>query len=393
MAAKKPNKPFPFGVYFTIVTLICMVGLIDASYLSISHFRVYTDLDYRSFCAISKAINCDTVSQSPYSIFFNVPVPIWGVIGYLVVSLLLVMAWWRRNAAHKLFWPSIFIIALAYSINSVVLATISLAVIHSHCIMCILSHAVNFSLVFYAWLIHKRFENSTILTGLMRDIQWYRQHWKAGIAGFACLLATAVAMTMLFPAYWEMQLDPLDVKLKNGVTEEGYPWIGAEKPAFVINEFSDYQCFQCKKMHIFLRQLVARHRDKIRLVHRHFPMDHEYNPLVSEPFHTGSGKMAIIALYAQEKNQFWMINDLLYGLAAQKKDFNTKAVAEQMDITSGELVAALGDKYLRLRLKHDIAVGIHTGIRGTPGYAIDGQVYTGTIPKELLRKMMAEDEK
>ena len=90
-----------------------MVGLIDASYLSISHFRVYTDMDYRSFCAISKAINCDTVSQSPYSIFLNVPVPIWGVIGYIVVSLLLFKAWGYRNAAHKLFWPSLFIIASA----------------------------------------------------------------------------------------------------------------------------------------------------------------------------------------------------------------------------------------------------------------------------------------
>ena len=259
--------------------------------------------------------------------------------------------------------------------------------------MCILSHAVNFSLLFYAWLIHKRFENTSILTGLTRDIQWYRQHWKSWIAGLSGLLAIAVAMTMLFPAYWEMELEPLDVQLKNGVTAEGYPWIGAEKPAFVINEFSDYQCFQCKKMHIFLRQLIAKHRDKIRLVHRHFPMDHEYNPLVSEPFHTGSGKMAIIALYAQEKDQFWKINDLLYDLAAQKEDFNTKTVAEQMGITSGELAAALGDRYFRLRLKHDIAVGIDKGIDGTPGFIIDGQVYTGTIPKALMQKMMAENEK
>lgn len=383
----------PFGVYFTVVTLICIVGLIDASYMSISHFRVYTDMDYRSFCAISKAINCDTVSQSPYSIFLNVPVPVWGVFGYLVVILLLFNAWRYRSHAKKMFWPSLFVIAFAYSLNSLVLALISSIVIHSHCIMCILSHAVNFSLLFYSWLIHKRFENTTMWIGLKNDIQLYRKNWKAWSVGLSGLVAIVVTMMMLFPAYWEMECETRDIQLKNGVTTEGYPWIGAEKPEFVINEFSDYQCFQCKKMHVYLRQLISKHHERIRLVHSHFPMDHEYNPLVPEPFHTGSGKMAIIALYAQEKDQFWKINDLLFDLAAQKKDFNTRTVAEQMGITSGELATALGDRYLRLRLKHDIAVGIDQGISGTPGFIIDGQVYTGTIPKDVLQKMMSENEK
>ncbi|MBU3949567.1 MAG: hypothetical protein KJ826_15285 [Proteobacteria bacterium] len=43
---------------------------------------MYTDIGYESFCAISKAINCDTVSQSPYSVFLGVPLAIWGVAGY-----------------------------------------------------------------------------------------------------------------------------------------------------------------------------------------------------------------------------------------------------------------------------------------------------------------------
>ena len=390
---EKKNKPLPFSVYFTMVTLICLVGLIDAAYLAVSHFRVYTDIDYRSFCAISKAINCDTVSQSSYSIFLNVPVPVWGVFGYIVVFLILINAWRYRNHAKKMFWPSLFVIALAYALNSVVLAVISSLVIHSHCIMCILSHAVNFLLLFYSWLIYKRFENTTIFDGLKHDMQWVRKNWCSWTAGLTMVVAMAVALVMFFPAYWEMEFESLDVQLKQGVTVEGYPWIGAEEPEFVINEFSDYQCFQCKKMHFFLRQLISKHPDRLRLVHRHFPMDQAYNPLVTEPFHTGSGKMAIIALYAQEKEQFWEVNDLLYDLAAQKKDFNTRTIAEQMNITSGELAAALSDKFLRLRLKHDIAVGLNQDINGTPGYIIDGQVYTGTIPKDILQKMMSEDEK
>ena len=67
----KGIKPLPFGVYLWTVILITMIGLTYSIYLSVSHYRVYTDIGYKSFCAISRAINCDTISQSFYSIFFK----------------------------------------------------------------------------------------------------------------------------------------------------------------------------------------------------------------------------------------------------------------------------------------------------------------------------------
>nr|CBX30216.1 hypothetical protein N47_D30250 [uncultured Desulfobacterium sp.] len=75
-------KPFPFPIYFGTIAFLLFAGLADSIYLSVHHYLVYTDIGYESFCAISKAINCDTVSQSPYSIFLGVPVAIWGVAGY-----------------------------------------------------------------------------------------------------------------------------------------------------------------------------------------------------------------------------------------------------------------------------------------------------------------------
>jgi uncharacterized membrane protein len=76
--SSKPVIPLPFPVYFWTFVGLAIMGLADAIYLSISHYRVYTDIGYASFCAISKAINCDTVSQSPYSILWGAPVPVLG---------------------------------------------------------------------------------------------------------------------------------------------------------------------------------------------------------------------------------------------------------------------------------------------------------------------------
>lgn len=205
------------------------------------------------------------------------------------------------------------------------------------------------------------------------------------------LIALFFIAELFLPHYWELKLSKTPENITSGITENGHPWIGATNPTLTIEEFSNYQCFQCKKMHFMLRNLVQLYPKKIRLVHRHFPMDHLFNPLVTETFHGGSGKMSIIALYALQKGQFWRVNDLLFEIAGQKQDFNTRTIAEFMNVPPGELVAALSDRYLRLRLKHDIAVGIEQGINGTPGFIIDGKVYLGTIPKAFLQKEMLNE--
>lgn len=75
---KKEIIPLPFSFYGLPVILLSLFGLVDSAYLAVSHYRNYMDIGYASFCAISRAINCDTVSQSPYAIFLGVPVASWG---------------------------------------------------------------------------------------------------------------------------------------------------------------------------------------------------------------------------------------------------------------------------------------------------------------------------
>jgi uncharacterized membrane protein len=177
MKKQKNIEPLPFYVYYLVVLVVAAVGLSDAVYLSISHYQVYTDIGYKSFCAVSKAINCDTVSQSAYSILLNVPVPIWGVLGYMIFLALLYQAW-RFRLEKKYFWPTLFFIAFGFCLYSIVLALISSLIIKAYCIMCILSYGVNFVLLFYCWLIHKRFEKESIFKGLKSDLRLYSKQWK-----------------------------------------------------------------------------------------------------------------------------------------------------------------------------------------------------------------------
>lgn len=387
MKKAKQTTPFPFPAYFVTVAILAFGGLSASIYLSINHYRNYTDIGYESFCAISRAINCDTVSQSAYSILFGVPVAVWGVIGYIFFLLFLPFAW-SKIAEKKRIWLLLFLVSLAFSCISIIYALISTYYIQSYCIVCMLSYGSNFFLLYYVWLIRRRFEKTGILDGLRRDIGFLWNIRKKCVSLFSPFLIGVISVVILFPDYWNFAPPPLSADIPKGITEDGHPWIGAENPELVVTEFTDYLCFQCKKMHFYLRKLVEKNPEKIRLIHRHFPMDHKYNPIVKESFHVGSGAMALLAEYAQTQGKFWEMNDILFNVDRQKDTINIKELAEKVGLDYSALSYSTQNSMIRYKVKHDIAIGIKLGINGTPGYVIDGKVYLGQIPPEILSRVL-----
>lgn len=387
MKKEKQTIPLPFPIYLWIIVFLGASGLADSIYLSISHYRVYTDITYKSFCAISKAINCDTVSQSPYSIFLGIPVPVWGVIGYTFFLLFTPFAWSKEAEKHRI-WPILFFISLAFSIYSIILAFISTFYIHSYCIMCIVSFGVSFLLLYYTWLIRRRFDKSGLIRGLVLDMEFLWKMRKKTLSVFFPAFCLFFVVFIFFPTYWRLTPPVSSEDIPHGVTDDGYPWIGAKNPELEITEFTDYQCFQCKKLHFFLRQIIAKKPDKIRLIHRHFPMDHKYNPIVKEPLHVGSGIMAIFAVYAQTQDKFWEMNDTLFEIGGNKDYINAKELAEKVGLDYRALLLSIKNRIIRYKVKHDISIGIKLGINGTPCYVINDQVYLGQIPPKILKDVM-----
>ena len=389
MRKNKSIQPLPFAVYYYTVEFLALVGLAVSLYLSYSHFRVYTDIGYKSFCAISKAINCDTVSESNYSIFWRLPVPVWGIVGYTFFLLFLLIAK-NRDAQNKRVWNLLFLIAAAFTLYSIILAAISTFYIRSYCIMCIVLYAANLLLLFYTRMVRSRFKSGGLIEGLKKDIQFFQARRRFVLCMFTPFFVGIILLLLFFPAYWQFDPPLLTSKLNSGTTRDGHPWIGAENPKLVITEYTDYQCFQCRKMHFFLRQLIAENPDKIRLIHRNFPMDHSVNPIVKEPFHIGSGKMALMAIYAATQNKFWQMNDLLFEITGQSDAINVRKLAARLEMDPKTLMHSVNDKSARLLLQQDILSALKLQISGTPAYVIHENVYLGQIPAEIIKAALAD---
>ena len=147
-------------------------------------------------------------------------------------------------------------------------------------------------------------------------------------------------------------------------------------------------CFQCRKMHYYLRRLVQAHPEKIRLIHRHFPMDHKFNPIVPAPYHIGSGVLALFAIYANSQGKFWEANDYFFYLGSRREAFGTSGIASQLELSHADLVLALNEKRYLKKLIDDIRTGIELGITATPTYVINGKLFVGHIPLNRLTRFL-----
>lgn len=386
--SQKYISPLPFKYYFFPCGLLAVIGLLSSIYLSISHYRVYTDIGYSSFCALSKAINCDTVSQSPYSIFLGMPLPIWGGLGYVIFLAGFTVAGLPQFRPTRL-WRLLFLAAALYSVISILLAAISSFLIHSYCVMCIVTYGVNFGLLFYTWLIPRRFDVDSFVSGLKTDLRTLMVR-KRLIWGWAGVFALAIALFWGFiPSYWQFTPPANASDVSSGWTEDRHHWIGAANPEVTIIEFADYRCFQCKKMHYHLRSIINRYPDRIRLVHRHYPMDHSVNPVVKEPFHEGSAALSMLAIQAGLEGKFWEANDALFQSAGRSDPVNTADLAAQIGVPAKSLVKAFNDPQTYNRLIRDIRDGMKLGITGTPTYVINGITYEGQIPPKVFSDILA----
>ena len=387
LSAKNQVKPLPFHLYFWTIIFITGSGLAASIYLSVSHLRVYTDIGYRSFCAISRALNCDTVSQSPYAVFLNVPVPVWGILGYAFLLIFVLIFVGPRNSRGRGLAIA-FSISLAFSGYSAVLAFISSYFIGAYCIVCIYTYAVNFMLAYMTWLVRKRFEDRSYRQALKADIRYLKQRLKLSASMAGIVVGSILLMVLFFPAYWNLDFSDNMVNLPTGFTDDGHPWIGSVSAPVVITEYSDYLCFQCKKMNFYLREFISRHPGRIKLVHRHFPMDSRFNPIVNAPFHEGAGLMALIAIHAAEKGKFWPVNDYLFNIAGNHARVDIDGIAAKLGLNAGQTKKALNDRTVRQNLWLDIKQGLKLGITGTPSYVIEDRVYHGMIPAEVFDRII-----
>jgi len=123
-----------------ITTIVALIGLIDAVYLTIEKIT-----QNRAMCLPGLG-DCWTVSNSQYSQVFGIPVSALGIVTYLIILLLLFIE--NRYTARKEIILQITLgITLSGIIYSIYLTYLEIAVIKAVCPFCVIS-AIAMSILF-----------------------------------------------------------------------------------------------------------------------------------------------------------------------------------------------------------------------------------------------------
>jgi protein-disulfide isomerase/uncharacterized membrane protein len=378
-------KSGPFNVprWRVAFLVFCTAGVLFSADLERLHVNVHTDPDYQSYCAMSERVNCETVAASDFAVAGGLPTAIWGILAYTGMGILAV--WGLRGRLRTPTWPFgiLFWSSLLSSIVGLVLFFISHFVIHSVCVVCAATYLVNFALLGTAAMTLRR-DGTGPSTALGKEMQAITgDPGKPLLLGLAMLVAAAVLLRSV-PHYWEAGSLTGPGGLAAGVTADGHPWIGAREPVVEIVEFSDYQCPHCRRGHDDMRALVTREPDRVRLVHRNYPLDDACNPTMRRPLHVEACDYARMAVCAGEQDRFWAANDYIFGQSRRHDAITTAELAGKTGIDRGVLEACLQSDRAARVVAEDMQAARDLGVRGTPTFLLGGEIYPGRIPPDVL---------
>ncbi len=158
------------------------------------------------------------------------------------------------------------------------------------------------------------------------------------------------------------------------------PTLGDDDAPVTLIEFSDFQCPFCgrhfSQTHTQIKQQYI-DTGKVRFVYKHFPLD---------SIHPQATPAALASECAKEQGKFWEYHDLIFQNQDSLGDANYKQWAAQLNLDSKRFNDCYGSQKYLSKVRSDLQQGEVAGIRGTPGFLLNGQLISGAQPFSVFQQ-------
>ena len=170
------------------------------------------------------------------------------------------------------------------------------------------------------------------------------------------------------------KLDDHQVYLETG----DLPRAGNPQGDIKIVEFYDYNCGYCKRAFDDLNVLLESDPNvEVTFVDM---------PILGE----SSLESAKWSLAAADDEKFFDYHAAIMSFGGAKNEANLRTLASSAGINADELKASLNDPAIIDSIEKNIQVARDIGIRGTPGFVINGQIYRGYLGFDGLKAVIDE---
>ncbi len=141
--------------------------------------------------------------------------------------------------------------------------------------------------------------------------------------------------------------------------------LGPDHAPVTVVEYADFECPNCKQAAPAVKLLLQRFDERVRFAFRHFPL---------EDVHPHALMAAEAAECAGAQGKFWEMHDLLFANQDHLKPKNLHGYAEQIGLDMVRYTAEMDDEVYLQRIREHIESGLRSGVRGTPGFFVNGVI-------------------
>lgn len=161
--------------------------------------------------------------------------------------------------------------------------------------------------------------------------------------------------------------------------------LGPDKAKVVVREFADFQCPACGGFEPVLEQFRKEYVDsgKARFVFFDYPLDQ----------HKNAAAAAQAARCAGDQSHYWQMHDALYAHQADWADKpdplnEFQGYAQSVGIDGGALLRCLRSGTNHQPVIRSTGYGDALGVHATPTFAVNGDIYTGTVTYPQLKAIV-----
>ena len=345
---------------------LSLLGLFDSLYL----FWVYASPSHPMVCLGG---GCDQVRASRFAHIAGVPTPLFGVVMYGVLALLIFAEPLVAPASGALLRRAVSVIAALGVIASAALTAIEAFVIHAWCVWCVVQAiAVTFIFILSLTLLGSRFDD--------------RARSRAAFWRHALVLVLAIVVGSRAFAWLQSQHEapveaaaPTAAELASRLVRPDSHSTGNPQAPVTLVEFGDLQCPSCAAAEPEMRELRRLYRDRVRFVFRQFPL---------EAVHVYALKAAEASECAAQQGKFWESLDRFYSANGDLKDESLVRYAGEVGLDTAKFQSCLGSGATLALIQRDREDGLALGVRGTPTFFLANQRMVGAPEMAQFQQML-----
>ncbi len=350
----------------SITFALTLLGLFDSLYL----LWVYASPSQPMVCLGG---GCDQVRASRFAHIAGVPTPLYGVVMYVTLALLIFAEPLVAPATGALLRRAVSVIAALGVVASAALTAIEAFIIHAWCTWCVLqSIAVTIIFIVSLTLLGARFDD--------------RARSRAAFWRHALVLVLAIVVgSRAFTWLQSREQAPVEAAAPSApdvasrlVRPDSHSTGNPQAPVTLV-EFGDLQCPSCVAAEPEMRELRRLYRNRVRFVFRQFPL---------ESVHVYALKAAEASECAAQQGKFWQSLERFYSANGDLKDESLLRYAAELGLDTAMFQSCLGSGATRAVIQRDREDGRALGVRGTPTFFLANQRIIGAPEMPQFQQML-----